>query len=341
MPRPKGSKNKPKGFKEMAEEKVQTKQLLHDETEDIQISDSSASRILELAIPDIRDNPYQPRRFFDEESLKELAGSIKSQGLLNPVLVHKDEEGYFLVAGERRLRACRQLGMDTIKAVIVEADPEIASLVDNIQREDLHPMERALAVKKLLDRHEGATSRVAEIISIGVRSVQHLERISGLADMIDAGDKSEAVAKLTDNKIPLREFIQLSRYKDRTQLNAKFDEYKPMASGDPTGKRIPNTAEFSLGSGLIYQHPSGFFLGFDATRFGTKYLDEMNTLKQDPYTLVNAKLGYKAEHWHAALVGKNLGDERYVVRAFQFMPGLAPSVMAAPLSVGVELGASF
>jgi len=224
MPRPKGSKNKPKGFKEMAEEKVQTKQLLHDETEDIQISDSSASRILELAIPDIRDNPYQPRRFFDEESLKELAGSIKSQGLLNPVLVHKDEEGYFLVAGERRLRACRQLGMDTIKAVIVEADPEIASLVDNIQREDLHPMERALAVKKLLDRHEGATSRVAEIISIGVRSVQHLERISGLADMIDAGDKSEAVAKLTDNKIPLREFIQLSRYKDRTQLNAKFDE---------------------------------------------------------------------------------------------------------------------
>jgi len=224
MPRPKGSKNKPKGFKEMAEEKVQTKQLLHDETEDIQISDSSASRILELAIPDIRDNPYQPRRFFDEESLKELAGPIKSQGLLNPVLVHKDEEGYFLVAGERRLRACRQLGMDTIKAVIVEADPEIASLVDNIQREDLHPMERALAVKKLLDRHEGATSRVAEIISIGVRSVQHLERISGLADMIDAGDKSEAVAKLTDNKIPLREFIQLSRYKDRTQLNAKFDE---------------------------------------------------------------------------------------------------------------------
>jgi len=224
MPRPKGSKNKPKGFKEMAEEKVQTKQLLHDETEDIQISDSSASRILELAIPDIRDNPYQPRRFFDEESLKELAGSIKSQGLLNPVLVHKDEEGYFLVAGERRLRACRQLGMDTIKAVIVEADPEIASLVDNIQRKDLHPMERALAVKKLLDRHEGATSRVAEIISIGVRSVQHLERISGLADMIDAGDKSEAVAKLTDNKIPLREFIQLSRYKDRTQLNAKFDE---------------------------------------------------------------------------------------------------------------------
>jgi len=224
MPRPKGSKNKPKGFKEMAEEKVQTKQLLHDETEDIQISDSSASRILELAIPDIRDNPYQPRRFFDEESLKELAGSIKSQGLLNPVLGHKDEEGYFLVAGERRLRACRQLGMDTIKAVIVEADPEIASLVDNIQREDLHPMERALAVKKLLDRHEGATSRVAEIISIGVRSVQHLERISGLADMIDAGDKSEAVAKLTDNKIPLREFIQLSRYKDRTQLNAKFDE---------------------------------------------------------------------------------------------------------------------
>ncbi len=187
-------------------------------------TETGGQRILTLAIDSIRDNPYQPRKCFDEESLKELAESIRSQGLLNPVLVHKDEEGYFLVAGERRLRARKSLGMDTIKAVIVDADPEIASLVDNIQREDLHPMERALAVKKLLDRHEGATSRVAEIISIGVRSVQHLERISGLADMIDAGDSSEAVAKLTDNKIPLREFIQLSRYKDRTQLNAKFDE---------------------------------------------------------------------------------------------------------------------
>lgn len=124
-------------------------------------------------------------------------------------------------------------------------------------------------------------------------------------------------------------------------MDAKFDEYKAMASGDPSGKYIPNTADSSFGGGFTYQHPSGFFVGFDATRFGTKYLDEMNTLKQDPYTLVNAKLGYRAENWHAALVGKNLGDERYVVRAFQFIPGLAPSVMAAPLSVGVELGASF
>ncbi len=226
MTRPKGSKNKANEFKGIAGQQVQAKKDTHAENGDelIAFGPQISHRILELAIDFIRDNPYQPRRFFDEESLKELAGSIKSHGLLNPVLVHKDEEGYFLVAGERRLRACRQLGMDTIKAVIVEADPEIASLVDNIQREDLHPMERALAVKKLLDRHDGATSRVADIISIGVRSVQHLEQISGLTDMIDATDRSEAVAKLTDNKIPLREFIQLSRYKDRTQLNAKFDE---------------------------------------------------------------------------------------------------------------------
>lgn len=125
-------------------------------------------------------------------------------------------------------------------------------------------------------------------------------------------------------------------------MDAKFDEYKPMASGDPSGKYIPNTADSSFGAGFTYQHPSGFFAGFDATRFGTKYMDEMNTLKQDPYTLVNAKVGYRAGHWHAALVGKNLGDERYVVRAFQFLPGaLAPAVMAAPLTVGLELGATF
>ncbi|WP_449242398.1 TonB-dependent receptor [Desulfovibrio sp.] len=124
-------------------------------------------------------------------------------------------------------------------------------------------------------------------------------------------------------------------------IDAVFDEYEPMTGGDPSGNCIPNTPEYSFGGGMLYEHPSGVFAGFDITRYGKKYLNELNTLTQEPYTLVNAKIGYRYENWHVALVGKNLGDERYVVRSYQFMPGIAPAVMAAPLTCAVELGAEF
>lgn len=124
-------------------------------------------------------------------------------------------------------------------------------------------------------------------------------------------------------------------------IDAVFDDYEPMAAGDPSGNSIPNTQEYSFGGGLLYEHPSGIFAGLDATRFGKKYLDELNTLTQEPYTLVNAKIGYRYDNWHLALVGKNLGDERYVVRAYQFMAGITPAVMTAPLTCALELGAEF
>jgi len=233
MPRPKGSKNKPKDFKERAEKQVVAKQQSHIENGVEPIVAASGLRILELAINDIRENPYQPRRVFDDEALKELAGSIKNHGLLNPVLVQKDEDGYFLVGGERRLRACRQLGMDTIRAVIVEADAEIASLIDNIQREDLHPFERALAVNRLHEKYGRDTSKVSEMISVSERSVQRLLSLTRLTERIDAADTMEAEAKLTDNSIPLREFVQLTRYSDNTQLNARFNELAKKYGKDP------------------------------------------------------------------------------------------------------------
>lgn len=112
------------------------------------------SRITEVNIDDIEPNPYQPRRDFDEALLNELAQSIKEHGVIQPISVRRVKDKYQLVAGERRLRASKMAGLDSIPAVEKEYDDqqmmEIA-LIENIQREDLSPIEEALAYKSLMD----------------------------------------------------------------------------------------------------------------------------------------------------------------------------------------------
>lgn len=112
-------------------------------------------RINELTIDEIEPNPYQPRREFDQDALTELAQSIKEHGVIQPISVRRVQNQYQLVAGERRLRAAKLAGLSTIPAVEKEYDDqkmmEIA-LIENIQREDLNPIEEALAYKSLMDQ---------------------------------------------------------------------------------------------------------------------------------------------------------------------------------------------
>src|SRR5262245_23667883 len=107
-----------------------------------------------LRIDEIKGNRHQPRQVFDLEKLEELARSIRSKGLLQPIMVRRSDEGYELVAGERRLRAAAQAGLERVPVVIREMnDGEAAeiSLIENIQREDLNPIEKALAFKRLME----------------------------------------------------------------------------------------------------------------------------------------------------------------------------------------------
>ena len=111
----------------------------------------------ELKIKEIRPNPYQPRTEFDEQGLKELADSIRENGVFQPILVRKRKtgQGYELVAGERRLRASKLAGKDTIPAIITDFNDtqmmEI-SLLENIQRKDLTPIEEAQAYEQLIKK---------------------------------------------------------------------------------------------------------------------------------------------------------------------------------------------
>ena len=108
-----------------------------------------------IKISEIRPNPYQPRKDFDSEGLKELADSIKEHGVFNPILVRKSLKGYELVAGERRLRASKLAGIKEIPVIVKEIDDKgmmEISLLENIQRKDLTPIEEANAYEQLLKK---------------------------------------------------------------------------------------------------------------------------------------------------------------------------------------------
>jgi ParB family chromosome partitioning protein len=112
-------------------------------------------RVLEIPLDRLSANPHQPRRTFDESSLKSLADSLKLTGLIQPVVARATEDGnYELIAGERRWRAAKLAGLQTIPAIVRVADPVLRAemaLIENIQRQDLNPIDRAVAYKALLD----------------------------------------------------------------------------------------------------------------------------------------------------------------------------------------------
>ena len=115
----------------------------------------SSSGIRELPLSDIYPNPDQPRKIFDEGALNDLANSIREHGVISPIVVNMDPDGrYMIIAGERRYRAAKVAGLETIPAVIKEySEREIreVSLIENLQREDLNPIEAADAMKQLMD----------------------------------------------------------------------------------------------------------------------------------------------------------------------------------------------
>ena len=118
---------------------------------------SQRDSVLEISVKEIRPNPYQPRKSFDEEALGELAESIKNDGLLQPIVVTEDIDGYVLIAGERRLRAHKLAKIKEIRAIVLNSDNHKMrqfALIENIQREQLNSVELADAYQELLKLHE-------------------------------------------------------------------------------------------------------------------------------------------------------------------------------------------
>ncbi len=146
-----------------------------------------ASGLSELPVDKIQRGEYQPRKYFDEEALQELANSISAQGVVQPIVVRKEGSHYELIAGERRWRASQLAGLQTIPAVIKDIDTQSAaaiSLIENIQREDLNPLEEANALQRLIVDFELTHMQVAEAVGRSRVAVSNLLRLLELANPV-------------------------------------------------------------------------------------------------------------------------------------------------------------
>ena len=139
--------------------------------------------VQKLKVSEIEPNRDQPRRIFEEDSLNELADSIKRYGVIQPIIVSKKENFYQIVAGERRWRATKKAGLTEIPAIVREDNEqknrEIA-LIENIQREDLNPIEKARGIKLLMEQYNLTQAQVAEVIGKGRSTVTNTLRILNL-----------------------------------------------------------------------------------------------------------------------------------------------------------------
>ncbi|MBU0278415.1 ParB/RepB/Spo0J family partition protein [Gemella sp. zg-570] len=124
------------------------------QTENVEQIDDNFVKIEEIDIEKIKKNPYQPRTTFNEEKITELAGSIETNGLLQPIILKKSINGYYIVAGERRVKAFEKLGKKSIPAIVKKFSDEemmVFGILENLQREDLSVLEEALSYKQLMD----------------------------------------------------------------------------------------------------------------------------------------------------------------------------------------------
>ncbi len=155
----------------------------------------SLKEVREINVDDIKLNPYQPRKIFDEEKLKELSESIARHGLMQPIVVTKDEDKYLLIAGERRLRATKLAGITLIKATILNVDDsklrELA-LIENIQRDDLNIIEVAYSYAGLINDYDITHEELAKMVAKSRSSISNTLRLltlSNYAQKMLGGDK--------------------------------------------------------------------------------------------------------------------------------------------------------
>ena len=148
---------------------------------------ADGSQAVKISLDEIRPNPYQPRKTFDREALNDLAASIKEHGVFNPILVRKSVGGYELIAGERRLRASKIAGMRDIPSIVVEFDDtqmmEI-SILENIQREDLSPLEEARAYQQLIEKLGYTQEKLAERIGKSRPYITNILRLLKLPEEV-------------------------------------------------------------------------------------------------------------------------------------------------------------
>ena len=222
-------------------------------------NDTGDTSSVTLRISEIEPNREQPRKYFDEEALTELADSIRQHGVIQPLLVRPMENGtYQLVAGERRWRASRMAGLTEVPVVIKdlsEIEAMELALIENLQRQDLNPIEEAVGFQQLMERYSMTQEQVASRVGKSRPAVANALRLLNLPEqvvaMVQSGEVSpghaRALLKLEDEEqiLDIAKKIQKGRYsvRDVEKLTKKkLEEPKDIPAQAP--ERIPTEADW-------------------------------------------------------------------------------------------------
>jgi ParB family chromosome partitioning protein len=235
---------------------------------------SASGELREIPVDLIRRGKYQPRRDMDQEALAELAASIKAQGVMQPIVLRPvGESKYEIVAGERRWRATQLAGLDRIPALIRDVPDEAAiamALIENIQREDLNPIEEAIALQRLQQEFELTQQQVADAVGKSRTTVTNLMRLMSLRDdvrtLLEHGDlemghgrallglpgdeQSAAARTVVSRGLSVRQTEALVR----KILADRDSPAKPAAALDPDVRRLQNDLAEKLGTRVQIKH---------------------------------------------------------------------------------------
>ena len=226
---------------------------------------TNTNNIVKLSINEIEPNKDQARKIFDDEAIEELSNSIKAYGIIQPIIVAKKDKYYEIVAGERRWRASKKAGLTEIPVVIRDDDEQKnkeISLIENIQREDLNPIEKARGIKLLMDEYDLTQAQVAEILGKSRSSIANTVRILNLDERVI---KMALEGKITEGHCKTLMSIEDpdKQYEMAQYIVETGDSVRNIEKKMKTRKKSPQKVDKYL---PIYRDIENQFQGF----FGTK-----------------------------------------------------------------------
>ncbi|MBE6146745.1 MAG: ParB/RepB/Spo0J family partition protein [Firmicutes bacterium] len=195
------------------EELFNNEPINYEQIEEKIITTTPKEEIVELNLSELRSNPYQPRKNFDEKALQELANSIKEHGVFQPIIAKKSIKGYEIIAGERRVKASILAGLETVPAILRDfTDQEMMeiALLENLQRENLNALEEALAYKKLIDELSLTQEALANRVG---KSRSHITNILGILTLPE-----DVKDLIMENKLTMGHARVLSKLENPTKI---------------------------------------------------------------------------------------------------------------------------
>ena len=212
--------NKRRALGRGLEELFNNEPIAYDKMEEKILNQTPKEEIEKVKLSELRSNPYQPRQVFDQEALNELAASIKEFGVIQPIIIKKSIKGYEIIAGERRVKASQLAGLEEIPAIIRDfTDEEMMeiALLENLQRENLNPIEESRAYKKLIDALHLTQEELAKRLG---KSRSYITNMIGLQNL-----PSTIQDKISENKISMGHARVLSKLENEQQQEELLTKY--------------------------------------------------------------------------------------------------------------------